>query len=151
MEIAGALAALKAAIDGGRALYDTSKAWSEADLKLRIADLINALTDARVTISDLHEELRQRERELQEERDRRRQIDELAFEAPFYWRLSEGKRDGPFCQRCRDADSKAVRLIDWKRGRWKCAACDTFYEGPDRARFEAEDSARLRESPGSYL
>ncbi len=137
-------AAIKLAIDGAKALRDTAKAWDEADFKLRIADLINTLTDAREKISDLSDQLRDRDREIADLKRAASERAALEYEAPFYWRATDGGRDGPFCQRCNDVDGKSVRLIDVNQGRWHCAGCKAVYAGPERARYVAEETAKLR-------
>jgi hypothetical protein len=34
----------------------------------------------------------------------------LVYEAPYYWLIQDGAKEGPFCQRCKDVDDKLVRL-----------------------------------------
>ncbi len=130
MDVPATLAAIKASIDAGRMLRESVKMWEEADLKLKIADLINTLTDARIAISDLSDELRDAKRELAAERERAAEIAAMQFEAPFYWRQESDKRDGPFCQKCYDADRKAIRLIARADKLWRCAVCSVLYAGP---------------------
>jgi hypothetical protein len=47
-----------------RLLLDTGKAWEHADFRLRITNLINALTDARTAIWELGEEVCDRDRRI---------------------------------------------------------------------------------------
>ncbi len=60
--------------------------------------------------------------------------DTLRFDGFAYWRdLPENKRDGPFCQRCVDADHSLVHLQRNLRGlprQWVCTVCGTAYLDP---------------------
>lgn len=47
---------------------------------------------------------------------------ELAFKNGVYWKNGEG----PFCQRCQDADEKLIRLQDW-HDCWHCTNCKQSY------------------------
>lgn len=48
--------------------------------------------------------------------------EEVQFDGAVYWRFEEGKRIGPFCQRCFDVDKKLVRLQDYDNV-WYCLEC----------------------------
>lgn len=37
-------------------------------------------------------------------------VDDMSFDGKVYWRGEGDDRDGPFCQRCLDAESRAIRL-----------------------------------------
>jgi hypothetical protein len=61
----------------------------------------------------------------QETADLRAQVklrEEVQFDGAVYWRIEEGKRIGPFCQRCFDADGKLIRLQDYDDA-WFCLHC----------------------------
>lgn len=54
----------------------------------------------------------------------------IVYEAPSYYKIDKvtGAKDGPFCQRCRDADEKFIRTHDIRLGtgvRRDCKVCDT--------------------------
>lgn len=58
----------------------------------------------------------------------------LQFDEVYYWDiLPDGKRDGPFCQRCHDKDGLRCRLIRCKDlnekvvpGEWICMVCSRY-------------------------
>lgn len=37
-------------------------------------------------------------------------VDDMIFDGKVYWRGEGDDRDGPFCQRCLDAEGRAIRL-----------------------------------------
>lgn len=81
-------------------------------------------------------ELREAVMELQEENlSLREQVthlrseiakkEELEFDGAIYWKKdSDGRRIGPYCQKCFDADGKLIRLQDYQ-DRWYCLHCKT--------------------------
>ena len=58
----------------------------------------------------------------------------VEYEGPVYWRWLEDEagdctvKDGPFCQRCYDADQKLIRLYFIRAGVWACKHCNSVYE-----------------------
>ena len=61
-------------------------------------------------------------------RERLELADTLSYESPYYWLEKSGRRQGPYCQVCRDRDSKLIRLqkqsASWS---WRCEACRTYF------------------------
>ena len=57
----------------------------------------------------------------------------LEYKGQVYWRYLSDEagdytiRDGPFCQRCYDADQKLIRLYDLKNGWWRCKLCSNTF------------------------
>ena len=53
----------------------------------------------------------------------------MQFEEPFYYLVEGDTKDGPFCQRCFDADGTQMRLIkiDAYHGSHNCPECKTSY------------------------
>ena len=61
--------------------------------------------------------------------------EELAYEAPYYWRMTEAEKEGPFCQPCHDKDGKAARLQSSYQGQWYCTICSgQFFDNDFMAR-----------------
>jgi hypothetical protein len=84
----------------------------------------------RIAALDIQEEnvrLREQLRQIQEQQ-------KLQFDGLVYWLPSDvpdGKKDGPFCQRCFDEHGKKVRLYitESMSGRpiWDCRVCNQHY------------------------
>ena len=50
----------------------------------------------------------------------------LVPEGNLYWLENDGKRDGPFCTKCRDSEQKLIRLHQaMHSGRMYCPECKT--------------------------
>lgn len=85
----------------------------------------------------LHEELRLIQSGSQKDKDEIKRLQEsleekgnIQYEKPSYWRIDGDSKDGPFCQRCYDAETKLVRLQGGKNDYWLCRECKSFFYGP---------------------
>lgn len=145
-EIAAAIAAVKHAIDIGKFLADGTTSLKEAEQKLKLADLISALAEAKIQLATVQDTLIDQRREIRDLQQQQAFAGTLEFQGHSYWRVVSGKRGGPFCQNCWDKDEKAIRLYEYSRGWWQCHTCDARYadnntSGIGRAiRSDDEDS-----------
>ena len=105
-------------------LVDLVKAGATIEAQEQIAELRVALADAKIELSDLREELAELKRAVAER-------EQIEWDGVMYWRaLPDGQKDGPFCQRCCDADSKLVRLQHYPHSLgypWSCMQCGKAY------------------------
>lgn len=86
----------------GRVL-ELVKAGATLELQERIVELREAVLNAKDEILSLREELSTLKCAATER-------EQLEFDGIVYWReLPDGENEGPFCQRCYDADSKLMR------------------------------------------
>jgi len=59
----------------------------------------------------------------------------MNWESPYYWKIEEGNKEGPFCQQCYDKNGELMRLQGNGRGYWECKTCknnfqDSTYKPP---------------------
>ncbi len=68
------------------------------------------------------------------------------YQEPSYWEtIDEGREEGPFCQRCWDADARLMRLQT--SGHFEmlhCHGCKSSYDGPRTKALEAEQAREMR-------
>ena len=76
--------------------------------------------------------LRRRIDELEQHMDL---VEEMTFDGKVYWRGKGDDRDGPFCQRCLDAEGRAIRLqfreqtAPGYESRWyECHSCQSHID-----------------------
>lgn len=130
MDIATTLSTLKTAYDLAQGLRSMQSLMDNADVKLQIVDLIDALVNAKADLAEIRTQVIDKDRLIAELKDKLNAKEALYYEEPFYWKdLGEDKKDGPFCQRCYDADSKLIRLIPKKstHGSHQCNECTRWY------------------------
>jgi hypothetical protein len=133
--LATVLTSIKTATDIARGLREAGISFEKAELKLKLADLMTALADARIAVSSVQEELLTKDREIQELRESLDLKKAMKYEAPFYWLEEDGKRDGPFCQQCYDSVRKAIRVQEVENPYWRCNTCGhTYTAGSSRPR-----------------
>jgi hypothetical protein len=85
-------------------------------------------------------ELREGALELQEEnfdlKEKVKKLEEainfkesVKWEKPHYFIVNGEKKDGPYCQKCHDADEKMIRLQNGTNDFWECKQCNSKYKG----------------------
>lgn len=128
-EIATALASIKTAVDLAKILKNSSKTLSEAEQKLKLADIISALADTKLELSEIQSLLAEKNLKITELNQALNQKESVVYDPPYYWAVTDGKKDGPFCQRCYDDESKLNRLHEeGRKGSWKCSVCKTHFQ-----------------------
>jgi hypothetical protein len=83
---------------------------------------IMELRETALKYQDENFDLRSRVKELEAALSLR---DRLKWEKPYY--VDKENSEEKFCQRCYDADGKAIRLQDIETGSWQCLVCSSAY------------------------
>ena len=99
------------------------KKGSNLEAEQKLQELQEAFIDLKAENLELREE-------LLELREKVKLREELIYEAPFYYRKKENnEKDGPFCQKCYDDQSKLVRLIEVNDipGSHFCKVCENYF------------------------
>lgn len=127
--ISAALASVKHASDIAKLIKDSEVSLEAADTRLKLAELINNLADAKVEIANFKEILSEKDAEIQRLKKQIEKDGNMVYEAPYYFLVKEnGEKDGPYCQRCYDSDEKLIRLQSpCKDGYWRCNECSIDY------------------------
>ena len=113
----------------------------EAILELRKALL--SLGQENLSLGNENLELKQEISRLRSETSNEQS---LQFAPPNYYVVdTSGKKDGPFCQVCKDADDKLIRTQEQSDGHWKCPVCKNHALTPEaKARIAAESKQSRR-------
>lgn len=104
-------------LDNAKDIAELIKKYNDQELYQRIVDLRDEIFSLKSENLSLKEDLLS---------IRKQQTNEAAmiWEPPYYWKIVDGEKDGPFCQHCWDKDKKAIRLQDaGGKGYWKCNVC----------------------------
>lgn len=128
--IAAALTSLKTAIDIANVLRSTDTSLEAAEMKLKLADLLGNLADAKMQVVDLQDLIRgQAERigELNAALEIKGDV-ELRGDA-YYLKGQSGPEAGPYCLRCWQQDHKLRRIVRSAVGvSASCPACGASYD-----------------------
>lgn len=108
-----------------------TSAIKDAEVKLKIAELLEAMAEVKVQLVDAQDEnleLKQTIKELQAALARQ---DEVVFRDGYYYltEAQEGKPEGPFCSNCYSSENKLSLLTVVTGelssfGRYKCPSCN---------------------------
>lgn len=102
--------------------YQEILALLKKGLTMDAQEKIMELREAALGYQNEALELKQTVKELKEALALR---DSLDWQKPYYVR--KGNNTEKFCQRCYDADGKAIRLQELETGYWRCMECEKDY------------------------
>jgi len=132
--ITAGLNAIKHAIDLTKYLRNISKAIDRAELELKIAELAEALLEARRKLLDVQEEtlkLRGVINDMTQIQDFRKKV-RIRNGVYYFKERVEGRGVGPYCPRCFDVDKTLVLLSELAppsraKGTHQCPNCKSAY------------------------
>ena len=125
--VSAALGSIKTAADIAKLIKESDVSLEKAESKLKLAELISALADAKIQIADIQQLLMEKDAELKAATERLVVKEKLHWESPYYWLLEGTKKEGPFCQHCYDKNHELIRLQGNGEGYWECKACKNTY------------------------
>ncbi|GLQ72710.1 hypothetical protein [Vibrio penaeicida] len=126
--IGTALTSLKTAVELAKAVRTSASTLEQAEVNLQIADLISALADARIEVSEIQTLLLEKDELISKLQKEVENKGNTIYEKPYYWLETNGQKEGPYCQRCKDVDELLVRLQRASsKGRWACRSCKEIY------------------------
>ena len=100
-------------------IVDLLKQGKTTEAQEQILDLREAAMELQEENAELGEEVRRLKEEL-------RLKGKLVFEKGVYYLVADDTREGPYCQRCYDKETKLVRLQD-DGDHWFCYGCSHGY------------------------
>ena len=128
------LTSLKVATDIAKAINGVDVSVEKAELKYRVAELINALADTKLQVVEVRTLLQEKDKEIEEL--------EVAFELKktlirfrdAYHEVDEnGQPSGdPYCSHCWEARHRAIHLYQASHFGMICPACNTAYEAAEK-------------------
>ena len=130
-------------------IIDLIKKGFQIEAQEKIMELREAAIQRQEEKHELIQQLRDRDEKIRELEAQLTVRDGLVWEPPYYWLGDGDKRDGPFCQRCKDADGKLVRLHCWRKGAWVCKVCKAEFK--DSSYEEDPPRPRRTRTPHSWM
>lgn len=129
--ISAGISSIKTAIFIAKELKGVASSYKDAEIKLKIAELLEAMSEAKMQLVDAQDEnleLKQKIRELEEALSKQ---DEVVFRDGYYFMAEpqEGKPEGPFCPNCYSNDRRLSVLSEVTNdfrvfGKYHCPACN---------------------------
>lgn len=132
--ISSAYSAVKTIKELGSSLLE---AKIDAESKQRVTEVLETLGGVQDTLFFIREELlkaqdknhglKEKVKELEKKLEEKGKIQ---YEKPSYWVIENECKDGPFCQKCYDANQMLIRLQGGNNDIWSCHECKSTYYGP---------------------
>jgi hypothetical protein len=133
--IGSILGSIKAAADIAKLIKDSGSTLEQAEINYKISELVGALAEAKLEIAEIQNILLEKDEYIAELKKQLQTNESVFYEGRYYWSGTSEKKDGPFCQRCYDADGKLIRLqfgstsIHGRTSRWyNCKVCEKSYD-----------------------
>lgn len=137
--VTAVLGSIKTATEIAQYIKNSDLSLEKAETKLKLAELIGALADAKLEVVGVQETLAGAEVRIRELERQLRIREKLTWKEPAYWLEANGKTEGPYCQKCYDTETKLVRLQGDGDGRYECKACNSNFV--TKAWRERQDAA----------
>lgn len=132
-ELSATYTALKAAGEIAKIVVAADKQLSEAELKMRLADMMGALSDARMSLASVQEEIDGRDAEIGRLKEALEHKASVRKDGNAYYEVDEsGEPVGePYCMHCYQS-RHILRILVQPRLSGEegfCATCKTRYAG----------------------
>jgi|ERR1041385_8930219 hypothetical protein len=131
--ISAALTSIKTATEIAKIISQSGASIEKAELKLRVAELLTSLADAKVELAGVQDVLATKDGRIAELEDALESKEHLVRDGDAYYATNaSGVASGtPFCTRCWEVEHRQRHLVysaEDFRSR-TCPACKTHYEG----------------------
>lgn len=144
--VAALLGNIKTATDLARAIKDSGATLEQAEMRLKLAELVSALADVKIEAASVQQALLDAQDRIRELGAAAKLRAELKWRQPCYWCPSDtdSGEEEPFCQVCYDNEGKLSRLHSDGKGYFQCRVCKQSFKTPERSvRDKAEEDAAI--------
>jgi len=129
------LSSIKVALDITKEFLNIDISFKDAEVKLKLAKLIDTLSDAKFALSAVRDENLELKEKIKSLEAQLNQKEVVLFRDGHYYLAepAEGKAEGPFCSNCfntKKSLSLLTEIIDRNRafGKYKCPSCEQRFE-----------------------
>jgi chaperonin cofactor prefoldin len=132
--ITAAITGIRHATEIAKLIREAGPTLAEAEHKLKLAEIIDSLADAKMAIAELKDEAEQKDAELKRLRDALSTKAKFKHNGVFY--VADGD-PAPFCPRCWEVDNRPIHVgpevWDYKLGYYLrvCPQCKSGYKTRD--------------------
>ena len=129
--IAAILGTISNAIDIIKRINNTDNPLGKAEVKLQFANLISELATAKVEITNIQQQLLEKDQLIRSLNEQIILKEKLQYEPPYYWQIEGDDKVGPFCQVCYEKNNEVIRLhegiSEHSKGLWNCKVCKNSF------------------------
>ena len=135
------LNSLKTATDIAKFIRTSDLTIEKAETKLKLAELVSALADAKLDAAEIHQALLERDERIRSLESEAKVRASLVWREPCYWISNQEGVNEPYCQACYDDTKKLSRLHTDNDGHFQCRVCSKSFNSLERKK---RNSAALR-------
>ena len=129
--ISAFISSIKNATDIARVIKDAGVSLEKAEVKFKVAELIESLAEAKIQASEVKELLQEKDQKIAELEKAFSLKSKLFRDGDAYYETIEDGRPvgAPYCSYCWEANHRAIHLtqIMGSLGDWYCPACKNTY------------------------
>ena len=118
---------VKTATKIAKMLKEGGRSLGKAEMKLKLAELVSSLADAKLEVVKIQELLLEKDRLIRDLKEAQSLKEKLIWRAPVYYLPTQNGEEGPFCPQCYDNNQKVIRLQTFGRGSWYCTTCEKHF------------------------
>lgn len=126
--ITAAISSVKIAADIAKLIKDSGTSLEQAEVKLKISELISTLADIKMELADVQTVLIEKDQSIMDLKNKLNIKESLVWSKPYYFLVDGKEKDGPFCQPCYDDKKRLIRLQGGVGGQWYCLICNKGFE-----------------------
>jgi len=147
--IGSLLSSLKTATDIAKFIRESDTSLEKAETKLKLAELVSALADAKLEAAEIQQAILDREETIRNLKAAAKLRGDLVWEQPRYVLKGAEGQEESYCQNCYDSSGKLARLHTDGAGYFQCRVCKQSFKTTDRAKRDADSYKAARSSQRS--
>ncbi len=129
--ISAFITSIKNATDIVKVIREAGTTLEKAEVKLKLAELIEALAEAKIQASEVKELLQEKDSQIAELKKAFEMKESLVRAGDAYHEINDASEPigSPYCSHCWEVKHTAVHLsqIAGSMGDWNCPACKNTY------------------------
>ncbi len=123
------LTSVKTATDIAKVIKQSEISLEDAEIKLKIADLISTLADVKLELAHIQDVLREKDEKILSLENQLKLRKKLNYDGKCYWAEND---DVPFCAVCHEKDSRHHHLTYFPKNamggeRYYCKICKNMF------------------------
>ena len=139
--IASLLGSLKTATDIAKFIRETDVSLEKAETKLKLAELVSALADAKIEAAEVQQAILERDEMIRTLKAEANLRVDLIWKQPRYVLVNAQGEEESYCQNCYDSEQKLSRLHTDGQGFFECRVCNQSFKTNER---KISDSEKLK-------
>lgn len=135
--IGSLLGSLKTATDIAKFIRESDVSIEKAETKLKLAELVSALADAKIEAADVQQSILERDELIRRLEAEAKLRADLVWKQPRYVLVNPAGEEESYCQNCYDSEKRLSRLHTDERGGFECRVCKQFFKTNERREIDS--------------